>query len=280
MVLRDMTEPWPTVKGSRDLWLAYRELWGRKSATPLFTPPDHQPKTSKNNLPTYLLHLAPANAVGIWNLCPWATPNCKRACLNTAGRGRYENTQKARHIKSLFLGDYPAQFITLLNHEIALATKRHGQIAIRLNGTSDLLWERFAPQLFTDWNQHIFYDYTKSPSRSVLPDNYHLTYSVNERDDFEKVQNMINRSNYGRAAIVFDTPRSQKLPLWWGGIPVVDGDTDDQRWLDYRCIIGLRAKGRAIGDTSGFVRRGITTVTPDEQRSVDWRPQPKTSKAC
>jgi hypothetical protein len=51
--------------------------------------------------------------------------------------------------------------------------------AVRLNGTSDIAWEREWRELFDMFPQVQFYDYTKDPSRLAyshyLPTNYHLT---------------------------------------------------------------------------------------------------------
>lgn len=233
------------------------------NATRLLTHPSAQPKTGKNEIPTYLLHLLPADGSVQWNICPWATEGCRAACLNTAGRGRFSEVQEGRRLKTLFLGVDVNSFMSLLTHEIDLAIGRHdGLIALRLNGTSDIRWERLAPYLFTRWgDQVIFYDYTKATNR-VVPSNYHLTYSVTERDSVDRIEQMIER--YGRAAVVFDTPKNVGLPMWWQGIPVVDGDKDDQRWQNKGVIVGLRAKGDAIGDTSsGFVRPGIGCTERD-----------------
>ena len=55
------------------------------------------------------------------------------------------------------------------------------------------------------------------------------------------------------AAVVF---RSQiVIPDTWRGLPVIDGDKDDLRFLDPQGghIVSLYAKGRAKKDTSGFV---------------------------
>jgi len=53
------------------------------------------------------------------------------------------------------------------------------------------------------------------------------------------------------AAVVF----RDKLPETFKGLPVVDGDKDDLRFLDPKgVIVGLIAKGKkAKADTSGFV---------------------------
>ena len=54
----------------------------------------------------------------------------------------------------------------------------------------------------------------------------------------------------GNVAIVF---RNQ-LPKTYKGFNVVNGDLHDLRFLDPRnSIVGLKAKGKAKTDTSGFV---------------------------
>jgi hypothetical protein len=50
-------------------------------------------------------------------------------------------------------------------------------------------------------------------------------------------------------AVVFD-----KLPETYLGKPVIDGDVSDLRFLDPKgVIVGLKAKGKAKKDSSGFV---------------------------
>jgi hypothetical protein len=59
-------------------------------------------------------------------------------------------------------------------------------------------------------------------------------------------------------AVVFDTKRGRELPLTWRGWPVIDGDVSDLRFLDESPrIVGLRAKGKARGDESGFVQIAV-----------------------
>ena len=54
-------------------------------------------------------------------------------------------------------------------------------------------------------------------------------------------------------AAVFD-----RLPEEYMGREVIDADEHDLRFLDAKNVIaGLKAKGRAKKDTSGFVRRMI-----------------------
>lgn len=62
--------------------------------------------------------------------------------------------------------------------------------------------------------------------------------------------------NHGiRVAVVFDTKKGQPLPKLWEGIPVIDGNLYDTRFLDPKdVVVGLRAKGKAIRSVSGFVQ--------------------------
>jgi len=58
-------------------------------------------------------------------------------------------------------------------------------------------------------------------------------------------------------AVVFD-----RLPEEYMGKPVFNADDTDLRFLDPKgVILGLKAKGRAKKDTSGFVRRTIPLVS-------------------
>jgi hypothetical protein len=55
-------------------------------------------------------------------------------------------------------------------------------------------------------------------------------------------------------AVVFHVKKGQALPRLWQGRVVIDGDEHDARTDEpMGIIVGLRAKGRAIKDTSGFV---------------------------
>jgi hypothetical protein len=63
-------------------------------------------------------------------------------------------------------------------------------------------------------------------------------------------------------AVVFAVARSKPLPATFtiGGqsFPVNNGDETDLRFLDAKgVIVGLRAKGKARKDTTGFVRTPV-----------------------
>jgi len=196
------------------------------------------------------LSLAPAHTSG-YEVCQGASEGCRKACLFTAGQGRFENVQQARIAKTRLFFLQRETFKGLLFADIRraqkTARKRNLKLAIRLNVLSDLPWERIFPDLFTTFADVQFYDYTKVAGRQV-PSNYHLTFSRSESNQALAERELANGRNI---TVVF---RSKTLPATWLGAPVVSGDTHDLRFLDGSGnVVGLYAKGRALTDRSGFV---------------------------
>jgi len=227
----------------------------------LLTAPTGQAKMAKSAksglyLP-YILHLAPATLAG-YQTCPKATEGCKTACLNTAGRSVFSNVQKARIEKTKMFFENRQAFLSNLCSEIAKAERKAQklgkQLTMRLNGTSDLQWEIYrafeGKTIFEVFPQVTFYDYTKIAKRDPKPfANYSLTFSAADGNDADVAQAIQKGMN---VAVVF---AGNDLPAEWNGKTVIDGDTDDLRFLDPQgVIVGLRAKGKAKYDTTGFVK--------------------------
>lgn len=225
----------------------------------LLTAPAGQAKMTKSAksgeyLP-YILHLAPARSSG-HQTCPKATQGCETACLNTAGRGRFDNVQKARIEKTKLFFNQRQAFFDQLISEVAKAekkaTKLGKQLTMRLNGTSDLQWEIYKMRdnktIFELFPNVIFYDYTKIANRNPQPfPNYTLTFSAADGNDADVAKAVENGMNI---AVVF-----RQVPDQWYGRPVIDGDVDDLRFLDSAgVVVGLKAKGKAKYDTTGFVK--------------------------
>lgn len=132
------------------------------------------------------------------------------------------------------------------------AKRKNLQAVVRLNGTSDIEWEKIKVageytifDLFPDLQ---FYDYTKSPNRKDLPSNYDLTFSYSGVDSFIKF-NRQALSNNMRIATVFKI-----IPSEFMGRQVINGDDHDARFIeDKNLVIGLKAKGKARQDKTGFV---------------------------
>ena len=226
-------------------------------------------KGEKQGYLTSILHLAPADLSG-YQTCPKATAGCKAACLNTAGRGgifkKGESTnviQQARIRKTVRFFEHREQFMQELGLEIQSTIKyaeKRGLIPVfRLNGTSDIAWEkiRFGAyrNIFEAFPGVQFYDYTKIAKRNV-PSNYHLTFSAADGNDAD-VAVAIDRG-YNVAVVFAD----KKLPEQYNGLTVFNGDDSDLRFLDpLKSIIGLYAKGKAKKDSTGFVKRIIPIAT-------------------
>jgi hypothetical protein len=218
-------------------------------------------KTSKDliyhNTAIFILYLAPSSLSGV-NLCPKASPGCIKACLNTAGRGRFASVQNGRMRKTkLYLQDRDA-FVSELKREITnaekWAKKKGVKLAIRLNGTSDIAWERIS-DIIQSFPNVQFYDYTKILNRFrwPLPANYDLTFSLSETNKTEATEVL---KLGGRVAAVFES-----IPDKWEGYKVINGDNYDARYIDPKgVIVGLKAKGKAKNDQSGFVQRTMTVV--------------------
>ena len=209
------------------------------------------------------MHLRPVST----RICPYQDiAKCKTACLNTAGLGGvYPSIQKSRQTKTdLFLNDRDT-FMAMLYKDIEkfvrFCEKKNKKPAVRLNGTSDIQWETIKHEgvtAFEKFPQVQFYDYTKIPTRKISHiSNYHLTWSYSEAN--QKYANYFDKLKYN-IAVVFS---SKTLPPMFKGLRVIDGDKTDMRFLDgnKRVVVGLKAKGKAKTDTSGFVIHNLNRRT-------------------
>ena len=216
-------------------------------------------KGTKLGYLSFILHLAPSDLSGK-NTCPKATAGCIASCLNTAGRGgmfkRGETTntiQKARIRKTNYFFNDRAAFLADLEADIRKGIKMADKLGLtpvfRLNGTSDLSVEKWG--LFEKFPTVQFYDYTKVLGRKVSQyANYFLIFSAADGNDADVNKAMAQGMNI---AMVFD-----KVPAEYMGKEVIDADEHDLRFLDKKGVIaGLKAKGKAKKDTSGFVRKVI-----------------------
>jgi hypothetical protein len=199
-------------------------------------------------------------------LCPGAkAAGCMDKCLKSAGRGRFSNVSKARTTKSAMFHNNPMQFkywlVKDLEALVRKATKEFKIARVRLNVLSDVTWEKYKvirdgiefdgiPQAFPEIQ---FYDYTKRADRiGKTPANYKLTFSYSGIGTY-KNQVRLAEDREANMAVVFLVKKGQNLPEFFRGKPVIDGDEHDARWDDaHGVIVGLRAKGQAIGDDSGF----------------------------
>ena len=242
-------------------------------------------KTSKGTKKGYLtgiLYLSPSKKSGS-DFCKSSSPGCESGCLDESGRGVFNSVQLARYKKSkYFLNDRSNFMLDLIESIIRLQKKAHNKNlvpVVRLNGTSDLIWESIRINLselmqrkyiinnidfvkgfkinkrlniFELFSNITFYDYTKHPIEwryKALKhlNNYSLTFSRSENNENKALSYLINGYN---SAFVF----KNTIPKKYKGFKVINGDETDLRFLDKKnVIVGLIAKGKAKKDKSGFV---------------------------
>ena len=252
----------------------------------------NNPKANKGDVLgvwTAMQYMTPSDGSGR-NACKYASAGCRKVCLNTSGKGGMKVIQDARLRKiNRFFDDNDAH-MTQAAKEIARldieATAAGYKAAVRPNATTDFPFERIPvtyegvryPSLMAAFPNVQFYDYTKYPISERNPAaNYHLTFSLSEREDAEYSSEEHARDALAagvNVAVVFDLKRrGGKLPATYtiGGrrgslverllfkpaitVPVIDGDISDVRFMDPKgVIVGLKAKGDARGSRSRFVR--------------------------
>ena len=228
---------------------------------------------------TAVQFLAPSDLSGVINLCGHSTDGCVSGCLNKAGRGIFDNIQQARVNRTLLFVNNREAYWRRLAYELEMVQidARYDALlpAARLNGVSDLPWERMRVRYGNIDAKNImelcpdvqFYDYTKYPERlrpeATLPSNYHLTYSYAEGRDAEAGRALaagrnvaaVMRSPSGNGS--FDKWRIARPTEWTfdgATYPVIDGTAHDLRFLDPRgVVVGLRPLGPAVKDATGFV---------------------------
>lgn len=218
---------------------------------------------------TGILYLAPHEISG-YQVCPKASEGCKAACLYTAGQGVYRTVQESRINRTKWFFEGRDSFMAVLVADIERLVRKAAKDGltpcVRLNGTSDIAWEKIAcvrdgkkyRNLMVAFPDLAFYDYSKVLGRKYalsLP-NYHLTFSLAEDNDSRALEAL--RQGYN-VAVVLDNRRSEAKPATWGGFPVVDGDVDDVRFNDPKGghVVALTAKGPARKDKIGFVRSKV-----------------------
>lgn len=211
--------------------------------------------------------------------------------LDANGMNAIQRARIAKTVRLMNRATRPGFLAELVKDVEALLRKseRDGLTpAVRLNGTSDLRWETMPvtrngveyPHIFAAFPDLTFYDYTKLTNRRIegIP-NYSLTFSLADGNMADAIDAL--RSGINVATVVRDPAnpgrRKLNLPQVWVARDehgrairksialTIDGDESDLRFLDPQGKRGrwvmLRAKGRAVKDTSGFVNdvKGIAS---------------------
>ena len=229
-------------------------------------------KGEKYAYTTYIMYLAPftQNSKGI-NLCSHASEGCAAACLFNSGAARFNRVQQGKINKTEYFLSDRVGFLNQLDSEISKIVAKHERLgtkyAIRLNGTSDIRFEKFKirdnKNIFELYPSTQFYDYTKNHLRfnGLLPKNYHLTFSRSETNDAISFDLL----NLGfNVAMVFGIKNENELPSTYKGFKVVNGDETDLRFLDEENVIvglkyklmtgkGTKGKNKEMVDNNDFI---------------------------
>lgn len=238
-------------------------------------------KGTNKHWDTGIVYLSPYWSFdGSHNLCPSASAGCRSTCLVTSGQLKNPAPKQSQLDKTNFWLKDPNGFLSQAHKEIESLVRSHSKpgknsLTIRLNGTSDIPFEKKSytykgvtyKSIMDAFPNVQFYDYTKIYDRlGKTPRNYHLTFSASEINT-ELWKKALERGF--QVAMVFGSQPGKvskatkeyiktpdPLPKTYHGYKVIDGDDTDLTFTRPKgVIIGLRMKGKAENDTTGFVKR-------------------------
>lgn len=224
---------------------AFSKVWNLSPKSLLSVNPKTEKSALAGDPQTYTLHLSPASTSG-QNLCPGAG-NCAKICLHFAGNLVYMAGKGAARIRrSQAFSANPQAFLEIL--ALAIIDKRDPmapgeRMAVRLNGTSDIVWEKIPFLVTFELSQYIarkysycaesrlyssileffmhnfptsiqFYDYTKLRRdwAECARLNYHLTFSFDGWDNQQNLHLAHNAmANNVNLAAAFNIKRGKPL---------------------------------------------------------------------
>lgn len=175
------------------------------------------------------------------DVCKGASKGCKASCLVNSGRMLMPSAQQARQKRTQLYFEQRELFMMQLKGEIAQAlaqaNKQAKQLAIRLNGTSDIDWS----EIYKSFPMVQFYEYTKRIDlikRNSDINNVHYTFSKHENHSPKQVKAVLDKGI--NVTVVYNG----LVPKTWQGLDVIDGDKHDRRFEDKTGkIVGLKLKG-------------------------------------
>jgi hypothetical protein len=165
---------------------------------------------------------------------------CLSKCLAFTGFAKiWKSVNVARQKrKDLFVDNidlFKTYILKEINNQVKRAAKKNRVAVIRLNGFTDINWALIlfnGKTLFELFPDVIFYDYTadfdKAKNNRIA--NYHLTFSFKSDkhgNNSAACHEMIRR---GMSVAVIDTPENRDK--WFNGLPGINGDQHDFRFLD------------------------------------------------
>lgn len=224
-------------------------------------------KGEKEGFYTSILYLQPADKVAVSTLCAGAKLNgCLGDCLIASGQLGMTTGQRAATRRTIIYLLDQDRFFTMLRKEIDGLHRKHGdQLAIRLNGTSDIDFSSFIEKM-----PHVrFYDYTKIYRRLIHNrlNNYDLTYS-GSAFSAKTIQITGRAVREGhRVAIAFNTAeRKGEFPM---PNDLLDFDETDLRFLDGKGLGGLKCKGGSVAKRQESMDKPNFFFTPSTYNQLN-----------
>lgn len=257
--------------------MVYVESIGRAiPVTRMLANGDGNLKLAKSNGVEYEsagLSLAPKTMSGV-DLCPHSSPACVFSCLNGTGNGSiFPMIAAARTAKGIVWNLERERAKQIIHDDIARherrANKNGKRLCVRLNVFSDIAWETEFPELFSDYSDVVFYDYTKSPDRyGYAADNYWVTLSRSESNEEQCIEALNSGGNvaavfHNNGPFVGRRSKYQTLPKTYLGFPVFDGDQSDRRFDDPGpgYWIGLTLKSANNMKRNHAIKTGFSVLT-------------------
>ena len=243
----------------------YREKYlGSKSAYILTRSSAKIIKGEKLGYVTGVCYLRSFRKIGSINTCSHAKlANCYKPCLENSGKMSLPIAILAREKRLNLLIENPQAFFSILISDIEKIERKAKKMgmgtAYRLNGTSDLEWNRIlinGKSIFELFPDLIWYDYTKNPkiAETYRAIGLSCTLSWYPKLDTKGVCDHLDQG--GNVAIAY---HGRKLPdtqrIGDKLYRVIDGDISDLRFLDDEgVVVGLRYK-YATGKDSKDINR-------------------------
>jgi len=267
------------LKASKKVWHEFAVSRGYKTGSDILGENGKTKKSTGENVWTKGISLAPHSTGGLssFDVCPRASKECRQNCLGTevGGNKKYpDNSLSSKILRTHFLAKHPEHFARILDHEIGKhkeSAKKDGMIpGIRLNVTSDIAYEKYAPELFHRHADVQFYDYTKMHNRVLgqskpdHPKNYHLalshTGSNHEESNDHHVAKVLEAGHV--VASVYQRGKDNPEPTHMKDVktgklyPVVNGDEDDNTF-DRHATAGKTQGSSGHGVVSGLKLKGV-----------------------
>ena len=209
-------------------------------------------KTSKNSKNGYITGIQ--YLYNLKQFCSHAKiANCFRTCIVHTGNAIvFQNINIFRLVKALFKIQYPNEYLKLLKKDteklLRIAKKKNLKPCIRLNGTSDIEYEKDIDifnyiKYYTIQHNIKYYDYTKKPLRNTQG-FIDLTFSYSNESKYKKYVDIALAKKMRIAVVIHEKVIDKYVKQGFLYNNMVNGDDNDLTFLKpNNSTLYLKAKG-------------------------------------